>query len=385
MGSSSMHLLCNNEKGCVSMDKSLLDAYSELDNSYYNIDIYARDLFNGTPKEELINCRNFIKEHFDKGNKQEALCIPWNDEYNKTDKHTHTVSLYLLGLLYESELGVKLENILKKLIPIEGDWYEYKYTWFLTCLYHDVASCIEHSALPKFPNDAQKQLSYYIGDLNIQYTPYSHSTLKPGVSLTRFSESLIHNYFRYRAESLVFDHGIVGGYYLFDRLFKNFTDKTSTHNWKTAPVCLRHGLMWRLEHLDHFAYISDAIICHNLWTAKKGEDLKYIAFGLSPLIVKGREGKLKFNQYPLQFLLCLLDSIEPVKRFGALSSKEVLQKISIQLRPMDVDKYIFRISWDRSLEDQKEFDDWKKNIIDIGNWMDVTIKKTKCPIEISFS
>ncbi len=372
------------------MDKSLLDAYSELDKSYYNISIYARDFFNGISTEEVIKCKNFIKEHFDKGKKQEALCIPWNEEYNKNGKHRHTVSLYLLGLLFENYLGAKLENMLKKLIPIVEDWYEYKYTWFLTCLYHDVVSCIEHSALPKFPNDAQKQLSYYIGDLNIKYTPYSHSTLKPGVSLVRFSESLIYNYFRYRSESLVLDHGIIGGYYLFDRLYKNFINETFDHNWDKYPECLKDGLKWRLEHLDHFAYISDAIICHNLWTTKKGdkkgEDLKYKAFGLSPLIVKGSEGKLDFNQYPLQFLLCLLDSIEPVKRFADLSSKEVLQKISIQLHPMDHDKYIFCISWDGSLEKQEKFDDWKRNIIDMKNWMDVTIDiKAKRGIEISFS
>lgn len=66
----------------------------------------------------------------------------------------------------------------KKIIPIERDWYEYKYTWFLTCLYHDAASSIEHSVLPNFPNEVQKQLSYYIGDLDIKYNPYSHSPLK---------------------------------------------------------------------------------------------------------------------------------------------------------------------------------------------------------------
>jgi len=371
------------------MDKSLLDAYSELDKSYYYIDINARDLFNGTHTEEVLyNCRKFIEEHFVKGNKKEALCIPWNEEYNKSEKHSHTVSLYLLGLLYENDLGKMLKSKLKKLIPNVEDWYEYKYTWFLTCLYHDVVSCIENRTLPKFPNEVQKQLSYYIGDLNIQFTPYSYSPLKSGVSLTRFSESLINNYFRYRAESLAFDHGIVGGYYLFDRLYKNFIDKTSNHNWKNSRAYFCEGLSWRLEHLDHFAYISDAIICHNLWTAqygdKKGEDMKYLAFGLSPLIIKGREGKLKFNQYPLQFLLCLFDSIEPVKRFGDISSKEVLQKISIQLCQMDADEYIFQISWDRSLEEQKKFDDWEKNIIELENWMDVTIKKTKRVIEISF-
>lgn len=243
------------------MDNSLLDAYYKLHKSYYNIDICARDLFNVNPGKEKANCRSFIRDHYEKGSKKEALCIPWSDEYNEHGKHTHTVSLYLLGLLFENDLGVRIESNLKNLIPIVEDWYEYKYTWFLTCLYHDVVSCIEHSALPKYPNEAQRQLAYYIGDLNIQYTPYSHLPLNPAVSLSRFSESLIHNYFRYRADSMVLDHGIVGGYYLFDRLTKNFIAKTSNHDWNEQKYYQdANGLMWRLEHLDHFAYISDAII-----------------------------------------------------------------------------------------------------------------------------
>lgn len=370
------------------MDKSLLDAYSKLNKSYYNIDINAKDYFNGSHSKELSNCKKFIEKHFETGKKKEALCIPWDDEYYKTGKHTHTVSLYLLGLLFENDFRDKLEHVLKKLIPMVEDWYEYKYTWFLTCLYHDVASCIEHSAIPEFPNDAQKQLSHYIGDLNIQYTSYTHSPLKPRVSLNRFSESLVHNYFRYRAEFSILEHGIIGGYYLFNRLFKNFVTETSNHNWENNQVLVKHGLNWRLEHLDHFAYISDAIICHNLWTIKDSDNkgrLKYLAFGLSPLIVKGSEGKLKFNEYPLQFLLCLLDSVEPVKKFGELSANEVLQIISIQSLSIDSDKYIIQISWDISLEEQKEFKDWEKNINDIGNWMDVTITKTRRAIEISFS
>ncbi|MDD3939227.1 MAG: hypothetical protein PHN25_00905 [Tissierellia bacterium] len=150
------------------MDKSLLDAYSELNMSYYYIDINAKELFNGSRSEEVSNCRKLIKNHFDKGDKQEALCIPWNDEYYKSGKHTHTVLLYLLGLLLENDLKNDLESMFKKIIPIERDWYEYKYTLFLTCLYHDAASFIEHSVLPNFPNEAQKQLSYYIGDLDIK-------------------------------------------------------------------------------------------------------------------------------------------------------------------------------------------------------------------------
>ena len=52
---------------------------------------------------------------------------------------------------------------------LSHDWYDYKYTWFLTCLYHDIASNIERGKLPANPPEQQKHLTYYLGDNNIQY------------------------------------------------------------------------------------------------------------------------------------------------------------------------------------------------------------------------
>ena len=372
------------------MENSLYDTYCTLQKSYYDIKIHANKYFSGDPLTEQSECRAFIKKHFDDGCKQEALCIPWNDKYQSNGKHTHTVSLYLFGLLFENILEESLKNTFDKLISSVNDWYDFKYTWFLTCLYHDVASCIEDEQLPEYPNDAQKQLSLYLGDLNILYTPYSHIPMKQRVSLTRFAEPLIHNYFRYRATSAALEHGIIGGYYLFDRLYKNFIAHTVDHNWKDCSVYMNNGLKWRLEHLDHFAYISDAIICHNLWTVpqlEKDKSIIYRAFGLSPLIVEpGQEG-IQFNQFPLQFLLCLLDSLEPVKRFEKLSAKEVLQQVSVQLSQNHENMYSIDISWDKSLEKQDGFKNWII-ITELDKWMQVTVDDTKLDdrvLKIQFS
>lgn len=357
---------------------SLIESYRNLCQSYYYISINTDMLFSGNSANEKDTCRSFIKQHFDRGSKQEALCIPWDAEYSVCGKHVHTVSLYLLGLTFEQAYNDVLKNTLEKLIPSINEWYDYKYSWFLTCLFHDEASSIEHSQIRPHPSDYEKHLPYHLGDLDIQHTPFSHIPLKQGITLARFSERLIENYFWYRAENESFEHGIIGGYFLFDRLIKNFSRETAGYDWKQSTDYSKNGLHWRLAHLDHFAYICDAITCHNMWTVEgkeKDDVLIYKSYGLSPLIVNSAKDKIIFKQYPLQFVLCLLDSIEPVKRFEDIPAREVLQLVSILPgKPVaDANRYTVNISWSDTLETQRGYDKWIENIINVKTWMNVTI------------
>lgn len=74
---------------------------------------------------------------------------------------------------------------------------------------------------------------------------------------------------------------------------------------------------WHIEQLSHAAYAADAIICHNIWMGGEMDTELYQAYGLSPLLyLKHGENKLSIQKYPLQFMLCLLDTIEPAKRFA---------------------------------------------------------------------
>lgn len=82
----------------------------------------------------------------------------------------------------------------------------------------------------------------------------------------------------------------------------------------------------------------------------------YEEYGLNPLIV-GRNGKNKLSiaEYPLQFILCLLDTIEPVKRFQELNPQDVLKLINVEFQNNGL-----KIEWDPELEKQEQFKDWKK-------------------------
>lgn len=370
----------------LNSSNSLFAQYELLEKSYYGINIIAETLFGKANEDNIKNCKDFITEHLEKGGKDEVHKIPWIQEFQRSKKHIHVVSLYLLGLTFQNSISEFIEGEIGDFIS-SHDWYDYKYTWFLTCLYHDIASNIERGKIPANPPEQQKQLTYYLGDNNIQYTIFDRES-KRNTYHPRLPVSLVKNYFYYRASCGECDHGILGGYYLFDRLYKNFLKNTrdgvSTDN-----------LLRSTDHIQHFAYISDAIICHNIWTVRsfdisetdRSKDEKkietYKCFGLSPLIYKSSEDRLKFEEHPLQFLLCLLDTMEPVKRFNeecidtCPHPKDILNSIDISINESNIQSQKFEITihWDAMVNNWSGFERWKDGILKTSNWLHVTVDK----------
>ena len=202
---------------CSSCLSSLFNAYSGVSYSYYGIP--TKGLFEKFSQDD---CKTFIQDHYEKGKKGEALVLPFSDDYKKNGKHQHTVALYLMGLYLQDLFDDQIGNKLNELIPDHiynipfCPCYDFKYTWFMTCLYHDAASCVEaptkYITTNRYAN-LEDQLKQY----DIQHTPFNHKPLKKDISLTRFPEPLIENYYTYRMRNGSLDHGIFGGYFLLIR------------------------------------------------------------------------------------------------------------------------------------------------------------------------
>ena len=305
---------------------NLFNRYSNLAcNSYYGIPIEPENLFEQGHEQD--HCEAFIRTHFEKGCKGEALNFreTWEKRYKAEGKHVHAVSLYIMGLCFKDIICKKIKTKMKEILGDEvTSWYEFRYTWFLTCLFHDAASCIEMG----WEEGNQGDLQSAIRMLGIQKTPYTYRPIKKDARLTRYDEETIKSYFKYlkgERGRLHTEHGIIAGYKLFDSLYRNFCRVTEGKQFVAGVYTEKEtGLRWRKSHLDHFAYISDAIICHNLWTVTDGnnskdkkEVKKYRENGLGDLIIPAgsneNDKKLSLSAYPLQFMLCLLDTIEPVK------------------------------------------------------------------------
>lgn len=123
-----------------------------------------------------------------------------------------------------------------------------------------------------------------------------------------------------------------------------------------------YGLGWNIGHLAFAAYAADAIICHNIWLGGKTEKEEYTQYGLTPLVyTEHPESKLSVEAFPLQFMLCLLDTIEPIKRFeDTLSPREILQGIKLDY----ITNNEIVISWAAIIAQQKGFKRWKKGVVD---------------------
>ena len=332
--------------------KSLYEHYQTLRESYYQIPIDAESLFNGLSGKQ--NCYAFINDHFIKGNKKSVFTIPetYKQSYQIYGKHQHTVSLYLLGLLCKRLVSTRLKNRMQELFDI-SNWYHYEYTWYLTCLYHDITSVME-----------KDQTFAFRADLVAESKLFDQTS-----KLLRFPKDVYINYILYRQSNGSAEHGIIAGTELFDRLYESFTKKTTGHDWETSPVCRKGNLEWRREHPPHFAYIADAVCCHNIWLTPK-DNVKlcdtYEQASLDTLIVKEDSDKLSFTQHPLQFMLCLLDTIEPIKRFENIPADVVLKNIYLDLRENGI-----TLGWTHTIKEHPKFLDWLKSVSTIGEWMQV--------------
>lgn len=341
-------------------------------------------------------CKEFISKHYKLGGKDECMMFDFLDKYLSEGKHLHTVSLYLVGMTFienNSAIQKRIEQSLQTFLPQQeyDGWYKqdnkvsynYLYTWYLTALYHDVVSCIEQAKIRENPTERQKNLEYYLGELDITYSPYSNFPYRKNNIPQRFSENLIKNYFYYRANSGSCEHGILAGYLFFDRFVKNFLK-----NWDAKDYCpkVSNGLTWDTGQISHAAYVTDAIICHNLWMSNNAE--LYRAYGLSPLLyTEHSENKLSIKNYPLQFMLCLLDTIEPIKRFaknpyeGDMEPKDILSHVYLEFGD-----YGMIVRWDDKIKENKQpFHKWHDAIEGLQSWMDVQCKEINMDMGIDIS
>lgn len=385
------------------LEWSLWDNYkkkSAVWHSYYRMIINVDKLFATDKSEE--ECRGFIEEHFRSGNKEMAFQYPESikEKCLRGMRTVHMTSLYLLGdYLYDifgEALYKGLEDEGNLNIKSRGEWYQkeyfFKYIWFLTCLYHDVTSNVEEDeefkriANEYFENKTSKSQ---------KDTIYEHYCVDGKLFQPRFNYGTISEYYDKRKKEGKYDHGIIAGYLLFEKLKKNFEEKTKGHDMRKEIVYDKDKkIQWRLEQMDIFAYVSDAIICHNLWMAYTPDDkAKYKSNGLDKLIIKDdKSNRLSLEEYPLQFMLCLLDTIEPIKRFcndrNEMNYKDCLQNIYIaDMSENGVRKLI--ISWSNIMKKNSNFKTWLKNIHELSKWMQVEVSECyssveKCCIDISF-
>ena len=371
----------------------LINKYKEMcDYGYYETGRNPKNPFEENFNKASVSLE-FIKKYFEISKKDKVLELMFKEDFNNRGKHQHTVALFFLGNLLKRSidcqlkrfLGQNVKNILgKQRITSENNlelnantcndgWYDFLYTWFLTCLYHDTASAIEEKA---YQNQC---MEFFLGANNVSHNLFQHKPILPYAKLFTYSEKLVRNYFNYRIDfGKSVDHGILGGFIMYDRLKKNYdiawreflnNEDNSINNCYEFFVYKERN--WRIEHLDHFAIIADSIIAHNIWFSD--DEKLYKHYGLNPLI-KSNKNRIKLECRPLLFFLGMLDTIEPVKFFTEESKDkikpvEVLENISIDLEGNNIIN--IEINNDFACECMRE--KWFEKIKSMKDWLNVSV------------
>lgn len=123
------------------------------------------------------------------------------------------------------------------------------------------------------------------------------------------------------------DHGIVGAVLLFDLLMRRFKEMSDLE--ANGAIIVSEKKQYGKELEEHALKYANSISKHNMWFADKSTENQYREYGLDALIPKkDNSHRYVFSDDPLFFLLCILDSLEPIKlndyNSDVLSNTEIL-------------------------------------------------------------
>ena len=381
---------------------------------YNNIDwnYYLNDL--AFPKN-INDAKNFIKDFFAYGGKGYLI----HDIIQECEplRINHTLSVFCIGLLIKSSSYHDLEIIDDN----QNEIFEFNYLWFLVSLFHDMGYVQEKDWTYKFEyrkksKDFQNRMrinnqpinkfnkyhnynTYY--DLGIIYSSPCYFRINPikpcsitnsrnnpcsnnsiifnnGTIITRsmYSKSTIFNYLEYckmNEDINHYDHGIVGGLWLYDSLVKNYYLSYISLNddSKNIENFYINNLHFCVNQFPIFAYLADCIISHNMWFATDYGTIElYEKCGLEQLIPPHAQS-ISFNTNPLLFILALADTLEPIKTccdpdYGLnIEPIEVLNSIECVFNYKHI-SLLFK--------NNEIFKKIKKKLDGLENWLDINVE-----------
>lgn len=290
-------------------------------------------------------------------------------------RNIHTVSVFTLGIA----IALKMEH------RISGDEL---FIWFLMCLFHDIGYKLENNTDEDENLRTLETLDNFLRHFNIQNDNNIFGKCREKETLCG-NYYICGNYYKYRKEiHHKIDHGIAGGILLYKMLVENYNSiiKSSEYNTDT---CEYKGLKFSEENSDDYKKAAIGIIRHNMWYANKSDDCKtYHKYGLDDLISEP-QNKICYTDDRLLFLLCLADTIEPLKRFRNLGTNEEINEILRQIC-MDIEninnqknsKITITIQVSDELENK---DKLIENCRSLDSWMNVKTTQEDNKVKITFS
>lgn len=294
-------------------------------------------------------------------------------------------------VLFSFGLGIVFANFYNLKTKIEEEYRHFEidntfiYVWMTLCLYHDFGYFIGSSYI-QTDSIENLHLDYIIFDYDYCKSRYSNN-LYVEYYKDKFSKQK-RNQKNMAEQEEVGDHGILGGYVLFDRLYssevkpislkknlmRNIYDLESPHD----------GLEYHLERIPLYQDICYRIMEHNIWKNKDNfaEDHPFYEIG-------SKTFKYIDVFEPLLYLLSLVDTIEMTKKFCKYSDdsqekehfvfpKTLGSKIKVKISDTSID--IDYLEFEKYIKEHKFFDsieDWKHSIIGLNDWLCLEAREGK--------
>ena len=371
---------------------------------YNNIDwnYYLNDL--AFPKN-VNDARKFIDDFFAYGGKSYLI----HDILQESDPLRINHTLSVIGLLIKNSSFHDLKIIDNN----QNEIFEFSYLWFLVSLFHDMGYIQEKDWTYKFDyrkksKDFEKIMkenkiyynhsfykylpftAYY--DLGIifpvpsRYVRYHTPTVRTkyeipyynGISFNNgttikksmYTSGTIFNYLEYckmNPEINHYDHGIVGGLWLYDSLVKNYYLSFSRNRFADFNDFYINDLHFSTSQFPIFAYLADCIISHNMWFATDDYTIEqYEKYGLKQLTPPYAQ-PIQFNRNPILFILALADTLEPIKTCSDLdiSPLDVLNNIECEFNYKQIIL---------TFKSNNMFNKMTDKINGLNNWLDVNIR-----------
>lgn len=331
---------------------------------------------------------------------------------------SHTLSVFFIGLLIKNNSF----HDLKIIDDNQNEIFEFNYLWFLVSLFHDMGYVQEEDWKYKFEyrkksNDFKIIMknhdfpinsfriyhnynAYY--DLGIIYPAPCYFRINPimptykvsfiknntyytdkiifnnGTTITRsmYPKSTIFNYLEYckmNEDINHYDHGIVGGLWLYDSLVKNYYlsyISLNDDNESIRNFCV-NNLHFSINQFPVFAYLADCIISHNMWLATDYKTIElYKKCGLKQLIPPLAQ-PIQFDTNPLLFILALADTLEPIKTCCDPDSK-------LNIEPIEILKNIECVFNYKNISllfnNEGIFEKMKEKLDGLENWLAINIQ-----------
>ncbi|WP_338236780.1 hypothetical protein [Persicobacter diffluens] len=265
------------------------DYYASVDGKYLE-----------NPFSSYIPHREFIERFFERAGKEGVLrsINPQLSPQNGDIEHTN--SIFFLGILLAKTWRNDSSSFFIGESPL--GYQIFPFLWFLICLTHDLTTDVEN----------EDQLLESIRDIETLKQHLKCRRILPLKDINSVPDVLLNaipHYLNWKLNNPPkglekhVDHGIYAGFKMYDKLVKNREYRQRRIREKKE----KKSLFWQKELNEQYAKASQVVATHNIWFNNPDYNKEN---GLDDL---NKQENVRFDDYPLYVLFCIVDTIDPVK------------------------------------------------------------------------